>query len=84
MVDGDVFDARVKDGGVEEDEAEVTGGFCGDLVGVDGGADGHEVDGRDDIVDPEAKEGFADEFGAKFGEVKGAEDGGFGLFNARR
>jgi hypothetical protein len=42
----------------------------------------HEVDGGDDIVDAEAEEGFADEFGAKFGEVEGAEDGGLGLFIA--
>ncbi len=84
VVDGDVFEAGVEDGGVEEDEAEVAGGFGGDLVGVDGGAAGHEVDGCDDVVDAEAKEGFADEFGAEFGEVEGAEDGGFGLFSAGR
>ena len=44
----------------------------------------HEVDGGDDVVDAEAEEGFADEFGAEFGEIEGAEDGGFGLFGAGR
>ena len=36
VVDGDVLEARVEDGGVEEDEAEMAGGFGADLVGVAG------------------------------------------------
>jgi hypothetical protein len=82
VVDGDVFEARVEHGGVEEHEAEMARGLGGDLVGVAGGAALHEVDSCDDVVDAEAEEGFAYEFSAEFGEVEGAEDGGFGLFIA--
>ena len=65
VVDGDVFEARIEDGGVKQDEAEVAAGLCGDLVGIDGGAARHEVDGGDDVVDAQAEEGFADEFSTK-------------------
>ena len=82
-VNGDVFYAAIEGGGVEEDEAEVPGGLSGDLVGVDCGAAGGEADGRDDVIDPEAEEGFAGEFCTEFGEVEGAENGRFGLFGAR-
>ena len=71
MVDRDVFEAGVENGGVEEDEAEVAAGLGGDLVGVACGAALHEVDGGDDVVDAEAEEGFAYKFGAEFGEVEG-------------
>jgi len=60
VVDGDVFEARVERGGVEEDQAEVARGLGGDLVGVACGAVLHEVDGGDDVVDAEANEGLAD------------------------
>ncbi len=84
VVDGDVFEAGVERGGVEEDQAEVTACLGGDLICVAGGAALHEVDSGDDVVDAEAEERFAHKFGAEFGEVEGAKDGGFGLFVARR
>jgi len=71
VVDGDVFEAGVERGGVEEDEAEMAAGLGADLVGVACGAAPHEVDGCDDVVDAEAEKGFAGEFGAEFGEVEG-------------
>ena len=83
VVDGDVLDAGVECGRVEQDEAEMTAGLRGDLVGIDRGAVGGEVDGGDDVVDAEAEEGPAYEFGAELGEIEGTEDGGFGLFGAR-
>ena len=81
-VESDVFEAGVEDGGVEEDESHVSGGFGGDVVGVDVGTCGEVVDGVDGVVDAEAHEGVAGEFGAEFGEIEGAEDGGFGFFGA--
>ena len=60
VVDGDVLDARVEDGSVEQDEAKVAAGLGGDLIRVSGGAALHEVDGCDDVVDAEAEESFAD------------------------
>ena len=33
-VEGDVLEARVEDGGVEEDEGHVAGGFGGDVGGL--------------------------------------------------
>ena len=64
VVDGDVLEAWVEDCGVEEDEAEVSGGLGGDLIGVAGRAALHEIDSGDDVVDAHAEEGFADKFGA--------------------
>src|SRR5260370_42019999 len=58
VVDGDVFEAEIERGGVEEDEAEVGAGLRGDLIWVACGAALHEVDGCDDVVDAEAEEGF--------------------------
>jgi hypothetical protein len=84
VVDGDVFEARVKHCGVEQHETEVAAGLGGDLVGVDGGAAGGEVDSCYHVIDAEAEEGFAHEFGTEFSEVEGAEDRGFCLFVARR
>ena len=71
MVDGDVFEAGVERGGVEEDEAEMAAGLGGDLVGVACGTTLHEIHRCDDVIDAEAEESSAGEFGAEFGEVEG-------------
>ena len=82
MVDGDVFEARVEHGGVEQHEAHVSAGDGGDVGGVDAGRVGEVVEGADGVVDAHADEGLVDEQGAQAGEVHVAEDGGLGLFGA--
>jgi len=98
-VEGDVFEAEVrKDGCVEEDEGHVAGGFGGNVstVGINvswvvknrrtvhTGLGAEVIECMANVFHAKAKEGFANEFGAEFGEIEGSEDRGLCFFCTRR
>jgi len=87
-VEGDVLEAEVEDGRVEEDEGHVAGRFGGHwahrvLDGMEVEAalfELEEVGGRFDIGEAKAYECVTGEFGAELGEVEGTENWRFRFF----
>jgi hypothetical protein len=75
---------NLKNCGMEQDQAEVAAGQRSDIARVDIRATGEIVERADHIIDAHAQEGFADQFSTKLGEIEGAKDGRFGLFDAGR
>jgi hypothetical protein len=50
VIDGDVLEAGIEDGGVEEDEAEVSGGDGHDVIGICTGLGSEEIDCLNHII----------------------------------
>ncbi len=77
MVDGDVPQTRVENGGMQQNEAHVPAGNGGDACGVHVGAVGQVIGGADDIVDAHADECAANESGTETEQIESPRMGAF-------